>query len=213
VPSLPAAPFLYPIVDAALLGGRPLDVSVGALARGGAALVQLRAKQLADDELARAAREAVAAARRAGVLLLVNDRLDVARIAGADGVHLGQRDLRPSDARRVLGGDAVVGLSTHTLEQVDAAAGEPVDYVAFGPVFPTRTKSDPDAVVGLELLRQARARCRRPLVAIGGITLANAAAVAAAGADGAAVISALLSAADLEAAARAFVAVLRGRPD
>jgi thiamine-phosphate pyrophosphorylase len=181
---------------------------VAALARGGARVLQLRAKRLSDRDLLEAVRGAVDAARREGGLLIVNDRPDVALVAGADGVHLGQDDLAPRDARRLLGPGTLLGLSTHTLEQVAVAASEPVDYVAFGPVFPTTTKDAVEPAVGTEGLRRARALTRLPLVAIGGITEANVSEVVEAGADGVAVISALLRAADLSAAARGFQAAL-----
>ena len=108
------------------------------------------------------------------MLLVVNDRADVARMLGADGVHVGQDDLPPREVRRLLPAGSILGLSTHGLGQLDAARDEPVDYVAIGPVFPTRTKADPHPVVGLETVRRARQRTRRPLVAIGGITAENA---------------------------------------
>ena len=144
-------------------------------------------------------------ARRGGALFVVNDRPDVALMVGADGVHLGQEDLPPAEARRVMGNDAIVGRSTHSLEQVRASLGEPVDYVAIGPVFQTASKANPDPVVGPELLREARALTDLPLVAIGGIDAARAVVAIAAGADGVAVLSALTDAPDLEQAARAFV--------
>jgi thiamine-phosphate pyrophosphorylase len=197
-------------VDAASLRGRGVGEVVGALARGGARLLQLRAKDLTDRAFLELAREAVLAARQAGVALLVNDRPDVARILGADGVHVGQDDLPARDARTLLGPEALIGLSTHGLEQLRATEAEPVDYVAIGPVFPTRTKKDPDPVVGVELVRGARAETRRALVAIGGITAANARAVVEAGADGVAVISDILSADDVEAALRRLVAAIGG---
>jgi thiamine-phosphate pyrophosphorylase len=209
VPALPAGPFLYPVVDAALLGERPVGLSVAALVAGGARIVQLRAKGLSDGRLLELAAEALAVTRGAGALLVVNDRPDVARILGADGVHLGQEDLAPHEVRALLAPGSIVGLSTHSLEQLGRAEAEPVDYVAIGPVFPTRTKSHPDPVVGLEMVRRARERTRRPLVAIGGITSENARSVVEAGADGVAVISALLLAADLEGAAREMSRRLR----
>lgn len=205
---LPPGPFLYPILDADLLGSRPCGAVVAALAGAGARIVQLRAKGVSDRVLFALAQEAAGAAREAGVLFVVNDRPDVALMLGADGVHLGQGDLPPAEARRLLGADAIVGWSTHSLEQLDHAAGEPVDYVAFGPVFPTATKPDAEPVVGLAGLRAARARTVRPLVAIGGLTLQNARDAAAAGADGLAVISALMSAPELGAAARAWIGTL-----
>jgi len=207
---LPPGPFVYPILDADLLAGRPCGAAVADLARGGARIVQLRAKGVSDRVLYTLAREALSAARAAGMLFLVNDRPDVALMLGADGVHLGQDDLPPADARRLLGAEAIVGWSTHSLGQLEDAALLPVDYVAFGPVFPTVTKRDADPVVGLDLLRAARARTTRPLVAIGGITAANARATAAAGADGLAVISGILAAPEPAAAVRALVAAIAG---
>jgi thiamine-phosphate pyrophosphorylase len=164
--------------------------------------VQVRAKAMPDRTLLELVEEAQAAARAARGALLVNDRADVARIVGADGVHVGQDDLPPAACRAVLGPQALVGFSTHTAGQVEAAARAPIDYLAVGPVFPTRTKADPDPVVGLELVRSARRSWPGPLVAIGGITADNARAVIEAGADGVAVISALLDGGDLAEAMR-----------
>jgi len=207
--ALPSGPFLYPVLDVGLLGGRAVGTAVAAVAAGGVRIVQFRAKGLPDRRLFTLATEAAAAAREAGVLLVVNDRADVARMLGADGVHVGQDDLPPREVRRLLPSGSILGLSTHGLGQLDAARDEPVDYVAIGPVFPTRTKADPHPVVGLEIVRRARQRTRRPLVAIGGITAENARSVVEAGADGVAVISALLGADDLTEAARTFQARLR----
>jgi thiamine-phosphate pyrophosphorylase len=204
VRGLPARPFLYPILDAGALAGRPVADAVRAVAAGGARLVQWRAKGLADAALLRSAREAAAAAHEAGLALIVNDRPDVARLAGADGVHVGQLDLPPAACRAVLGPQALVGLSTHDVAQLVAGRGEPVDYLAVGPVFPTRSKADADPVVGLDLVRRARAAWRGTLVAIGGLTPENAPSVVDAGADGIAVISALLGPEDLAEAVRRF---------
>lgn len=178
------------------------------MVRAGCRLVQVRAKPTTDAAFVALALEAVAAAHAEGGLVLVNDRPDVARLAGADGVHLGQDDLPPRDARAVLGSAALVGLSTHDPAQVEAAAAEPVDYVAVGPVFETRTKADTHPVVGLAGVRAARARTRLPLVAIGGITAANAGEVIAAGADGVAVVSAVLAGDDVSAALRRLRAAI-----
>jgi thiamine-phosphate pyrophosphorylase len=208
---LPNRPFLYAIVDTGRLGARAAGDAAAALARGGAALVQLRAKDVTDRRLLALAEEVRDGARREGALFIVNDRPDVARLVAADGVHLGQGDVPPAAARAVLGEGAIVGRSTHSLAQLQDALREPVDYVALGPVFATSTKADTEPVVGVELLRRARALTERPLVAIGGIDLSRAADVVAAGADGLAVISALLDAPDLEQAARAFVQALLPR--
>jgi thiamine-phosphate pyrophosphorylase len=140
---------------------------------------------------------------------LVNDRADVAALCGADGVHLGQEDLPPEKAQRLLGASSIIGYSTHNREQVIQAARLPVDYIAVGPIFPTATKQDPDPVVGVELIAEARRVTGKPLVAIGGITLENAPAALAAGASAVAVISDLLAAPDIETRARQYLAALK----
>jgi len=173
----------------------------GALA-GGASVVQLRLKLSGDGEALAFAREALAHTRAAGALLFVNDRFDLALLAGADGVHLGQDDLAPeripADARARL----LVGLSTHTLEQVRESRTRPVDYVAFGPIFGTRSKASEFSPRGLASLCQAVALAGRPLVAIGGITAETAAQVREAGAVAMAVISAIADASDPAEATR-----------
>jgi thiamine-phosphate pyrophosphorylase len=141
-------------------------------------------------------------AAHAGVTFLVNDRCDLAMAIDADGVHLGQHDLPVSYARKLLGPDKLVGLSTHNESQVRAAADLPIDYLAFGPVFPPRSKTDHDPVVGLSALADARPLTTRPLFAIGGIARDEVRAVIQAGADGIAVISAVLSAPDVGRAVR-----------
>ena len=205
---LPPRPFVYPVVDVGVLGPRPIGEAVAALARGGARILQLRAKDASAGLFVGLAREAIAAAFGTGMLVLINDRPDIARIASAHGVHVGQDDLAPRDVRALLPPGGLVGLSTHGPEEVEASDAEPVDYVAIGPVFPTASKSDPRPVVGLEMVRLARRLTRRPLVAIGGITRQNARLVVDAGADGVAVISDILAAADLEAAVKSFRAAL-----
>lgn len=189
---LPPFPFVYPILDADLLAGRDPGAVAASLVAGGAPLLQVRGKGLSDRELVLMVRKVIAAARPAG-LVLVNDRPDVARIAGADGVHVGQDDLDPSEARRIVGTEALVGVSTHSRRQLVDANGSPVDYVAIGPVFATRTKRAADPVVGLAGVREARRISRHPVVAIGGITAGNAEAVAQAGAHVVAVASAVVT--------------------
>lgn len=205
---LPPSPFLYPIVDVTALGNRPVGEAVAQLVRAGVGVLQIRGKALTDRRLLEVVGEACRAAHAGGARLIVNDRPDVARLAGADGVHLGQEDLAPRDARSVLPEGALVGLSTHTLDQLRAALDQPVDYVAVGPVYPTRSKERPDPVVGPGLVAAARGLTRLPLVAIGGIARPNALEVVEAGADGLAVISDLLSSSDLEQAAREFLGIL-----
>jgi len=190
-----ALPRFYAILDPSL---RP-DVSLAEFAllltQAGVRLVQLRAKSLGSRGLLEAARELVSALP-ASCRLIVNDRVDVALLAGAAGVHVGQDDLPLAAARHVVGFDRIVGFSTHTAEQVDAANSTPVDYLAFGPVFATATKADHESVVGCEGLREARRRSTRPLVAIGGITPENAGQVIEAGADSVAVIAGWMAAED-----------------
>jgi thiamine-phosphate pyrophosphorylase len=193
----PQLPQLYAITDARLSGLSHAE-QVARLADGGAQFIQLREKQASSRDFYREAEEALRGARARGVTLIINDRADIALALEADGVHLGQDDLSPEAARRLLGEHSIIGYSTHSLEQLDAAARLPVTYVAFGPVFPTRSKEKPDEVVGLSLLARARAALPHtiPLVAIGGITRANARAALSAGADAVAVISALVCAPD-----------------
>jgi len=164
------------------------------MSAGGISLVQLREKEQPALEFYEQARAAVAVAARSGVQLIINDRVDVAVAVGANGVHLGQDDIPPEAARMLLGGEAIVGYSTHNVEQARAALKLPIDYLAVGPIFQTATKSDTSPVLGLEGLRAVRRAIGSfPLVAIGGITQANARTVIEAGADSVAVISALLS--------------------
>lgn len=187
-------PRIYPITDARLSGLSHAE-QVARLCEGGATLVQLREKHLSPREFCREAVEALRVARACGARLVVNDRADIALALGADGVHLGQDDLPPDAARRLLGDGAIVGFSTHDLAQAAEAALLPVTYIAFGPVFATSSKENPERVVGLEGLRRAREVIgeRIPLVAIGGVTRENARAVLEAGADSVAVIGALVS--------------------
>ncbi|MCA1593200.1 MAG: thiamine phosphate synthase [Acidobacteria bacterium] len=189
-------PKLYPVTDR-LLSGLSHAEQVARLADGGATLIQLREKHLSPREFYREAGEALRVARARGVRLIINDRVDIALAIGADGVHLGQDDLSPEAARALLGGEAIIGFSTHNIEQARNAARLPVSYVANGPVFATSSKEKPEPVVGLDNLRRVRDALEgKPLVAIGGINRTNARAVLEAGADSVAVIGALLSPAD-----------------
>ncbi len=185
-------PPIYPITDVRLSVLSHAD-QVRQLAAAGAQIVQLREKAASPREFYPAAVEAKAVALWHGVKLIINDRVDIAHALGADGVHLGQTDMPPRLARKVLGSSSIIGISTHTIEQVREAVDEPVDYIAFGPIFPTSTKVNPDAVVGLELLAQVKGLIAPlPLVAIGGITRRNARQVLDAGGDSVAVISDIL---------------------
>jgi thiamine-phosphate pyrophosphorylase len=158
---------------------------------GGASFIQLRDKEASGRELLDQAIACLKLTREAGATLIINDRVDVALTAGADGVHLGQDDLSVDEAREILGEDKIIGVSTHSIDQFRAALETSANYIALGPVFPTLTKENTVPVVGLELVREARKLTDRPLVAIGGINLGRAPEVIEAGADCVAVISAL----------------------
>ena len=194
---------LYPIIDLAVLQ-RPLEPVLAGLAGAGVQWVQLRGKQLSSGDLFRECRRLVALARPLGLKVIVNDRADLALVSGADGVHLGQEDLPAAEARRILGEKAIIGFSTHGLQQALQARDMPVDYLAIGPVFPTRTKENPDPVVERQELQAIRERVAKPLVAIGGITLENAPALFRSGVDSVAVIRDLLPAADIRQRATGY---------
>ena len=192
---------LHLVTDSALCGARGILAVVEAAVRGGVTCVQLREKSLDTRAFVERARALKAWLLPLGVPLLINDRVDVALACGADGVHVGQNDMTPEDVRRLMPG-GLIGLSVESLAQLAAAERAPVDYYGISPVFATRSKHDAAPALGLDGLRAIRAGTRRPLVAIGGIDAGNAADVMAAGADGLAVVSALCSTADPEAAAR-----------
>lgn len=205
-------PGLYPITDRRL-SGLSHAAQVARLCEGGARLVQLREKHLSPREFYAEALEALTVARSFGAKLVINDRADVALAVGAYGLHLGQEDLPPEAARRLLGERAVIGFSTHNVEQAVAAARLHLDYVAVGPVFDTSSKERPDPSIGLEGVKRVReATGKLPLVAIGGITRESARAVLQAGADSVAVIGALLDTsgdpAEITRRTRGFLALL-----
>lgn len=194
----------------AILDRADLALARALVVGAGATVLQVRLKPASTRELLAAARMARQVTRAAGAMLVVNDRVDVAIAAEADGVHLGQDDLPPARLPAAARARLLVGRSTHTLEQARAARAEDVDYAAFGPVFGTASKESKYAARGLALLAEAaRAVAPLPLVAIGGIDLARAASVRAAGAAGVAVISVVAGAGDPVAATRALVAALR----
>ena len=186
-------PKVYPLTDVGMTGLSHAE-QTRRLAIGGASLVQVREKALSVKEFYSEAELALEAARELGVRLLINDRVDIALTLGADGVHLGQDDLPPEQARKLLGDHAIIGYSTHNVAQALDARALPLNYIAVGPIFATTTKTDTSPVLGLEGLRAIRdAVGDIPLVAIGGITGENAASVLGAGADSVAVIGGLLS--------------------
>ncbi len=186
-------PRVYALTNVQLSGLSHAE-QVELLSLGGASLVQLREKQMPALEFYEQAKAAVTVAERSGVQLIVNDRVDVALVVGARGVHLGQDDLPPDAARKLLGESAIVGYSTHNVDQALKAVKLPIDYLAIGPIFQTTSKTDTAPVLGLEGLSAVRRAIGEfPLVAIGGITHSNARDTIEAGADSVAVISALLA--------------------
>jgi thiamine-phosphate pyrophosphorylase len=202
-----ALPPLYVILDAALLPSDPIEF-VKRLMGAGARLFQYRNKTAPAREVLLTAQALNITVRQEGGSFLVNDRPDIARLAGASGVHVGQDDLDVADARKIVGVGAIVGISTHNLEQFRQAAERDADYVAVGPIFETRSKVRPDPVVGLELIRQARKLTNKPIVAIGGINLERTADVMRAGADSVAVISDILAAKNPATRVKQFLEIL-----
>ena len=208
---------LYAILDRSVAGGRELPDLLDAVLSGGARLVQLREKTMPLAELLPLAQRLARRCREVGALFIVNDRADLALAAGADGLHVGQDDLPARRARQILRPWMILGVSTHDAEQARRAVADGADYVAVGSIYPTTTKAG-FQLVGPELIRRVRAEVQVPLVGIGGITVDNAGAVLAAGADAVAVISALCAAPDPKAATQVFLERLgptapRGRPD
>jgi thiamine-phosphate pyrophosphorylase len=198
---------LNAIVDPERANGRALAELARMVVAGGATLIQLRDKHGTTRSMIEQARAIKAALAGTGVPLVVNDRVDVALVAGADGVHVGQDDMRVEDARRLLGREAIIGLSIKSVALANAAPIDQLDYVGVGGVYATTSKDNPNPPIGVDGLRDIVAALRRrrrdlPICGIAGIDAGNAAAVIAAGADGAAVISALSMQADPEAAAR-----------
>ena len=190
-----ALPRLYVILDAGLIQG-PVQVLGKQLLDAGVRLLQYRGKNVGAGEMLETSQQLAAMAHKRGATFLVNDRPDVAWLAGADGVHVGQDDLGVEQARALAGGGRLVGVSTHNLQQFEKAQATSADYIAIGPIFETSSKANPDPVVGVEMVRRLRPLTKKPMVAIGGIRLERAAEVIEAGADSVAVISDIVSAAD-----------------
>jgi thiamine-phosphate pyrophosphorylase len=195
-------PGLYALCDDGAGSTRPVEAQAEQLLEGGVRVLQLRLKHTAASVAVALARQLAARARAAGAVLLVNDRVDWALLAGADGVHLGEEDLPPAEARRLLGRSALVGVTVRSAAEAEAARTAGADYVGLGPVFSPRSKQVAAPVLGLEAFRRAVAACPLPVVGIGGIGLSSIRRVAAAGAYGAAVVSDLLDAEDIPARAR-----------
>ena len=203
-------PALYAILDATPTLSSDSALSfANKLVSAGVELLQLRAKNLTPRQFHDLAHALISGLTSHPVRVMINDRADIAAMVGAHGVHVGQEDLPVADARKICPSPQWVGVSTHNLEQLRAADLTSADYIAVGPVFPTVTKENPDPVVGLEFLRAARKITRKPLVAIGGITVQSAGEVFRAGADSAAVISDLAVAPDPAQRAREYLAIAK----
>ncbi len=197
---------LYAILDPDQTGGRPFAPVLDAMLAGGVSVLQLRVKDRPADEFLRLALSVRERTSRAGCLFIVNDRVDIALAAGADGVHLGQEDL-PMEAARPLVGKKLIGVSTHSVEQAEEAERGGADYIGFGPMFPTRTKETGYETRGLSMLAAVRRRVSLPIVAIGGITAENVAQTWSSGADAAAMISYLTRGGDAGARVREILAI------
>jgi thiamine-phosphate pyrophosphorylase len=200
-------PRLYVILDSALLTISVEDCAQE-FADAGVRLLQYRAKDVPALNMLNVSRTLASLLVPRGVSFIVNDRPDIAILAEATGVHVGQEDLGVESARELVGKEKLVGVSTHNLEQFQAAAETSADYIAVGPVFATSSKVNPDPVVGTEFVRRVRDLCEKPIVAIGGITLENAASVIKAGADCVAVISDILRAPDRGRRAKQYLEIL-----
>ena len=203
---------LYLVTDRLAARGRDLEEVIARALEGGVRAIQLREKDLPAGELLRMGRRLLPRVRRAGAALLIHDRVDVALALGAEGVHLARGSLRPREVRGLAGSGILIGASCHGLEEVREAVESGADFVVLGPVYATPSKARYGPPLTVEIIRQAREICPRPLLAIGGITAARVPEVIEAGADGVAVISAVLSAADAAAATgEILAAVARAR--
>jgi thiamine-phosphate pyrophosphorylase len=211
-PLHPAAWGLYVITDQHQTESRSLEEVIAAALAGGARAFQLREKDLSARELCRLAENLLTRTRRAGALLLINDRVDVALGVGADGVHLTRRSLPPAAVRSILRPGMRLGVSCHTREEALEAASGGADFILLGPIFPTSSKAAYGPPAGPVLIRQVRPAVACPILGVGGITAENAGEVLGAGADGVAVISAVMSARDVAAATRALLAAVRRAP-
>jgi thiamine-phosphate pyrophosphorylase len=187
-------PRLYPILDPEIAARHGVDPIAAAeqILEGGATILQFRHKGFFSREVFAQLERVAELCRNAGALFVVNDRADLAALTNA-ALHLGQEDLTPSAARKLVGAKTLIGFSTHNEAQLRAAAAEPADYLALGPIFGTASKQNPDPIVGIDELRRLRPLTNRPLVAIGGITRANAQSILAAGADSVAIIGDLFA--------------------
>jgi thiamine-phosphate pyrophosphorylase len=202
-----ALPPLYVILDAALLPSNPIELTKHLL-EAGVRLFQYRNKTAPPRELLHASQALCLTIRQHDGSFVVNDRADICRLAGANGVHLGQDDLSVGGARNIVGNHTLIGISTHNLLQFETAVESGADYIATGPIFPTTTKRNLEPVTGVEFIRKARKLTQTPIVAIGGITPERAREAIDAGADGVAVISDILTAKNPAERARQYLEIL-----
>ena len=190
-------PIIYPIIDGSIVTLDNIGKTAEAIIDGGAKILQLRAKSLSSKEFLETARIIRKITKDKGTVFIVNDRVDIALLTDADGVHLGQGDLPVKEARRLLGNNKIIGYSTHNLREALEAVRLPVDYISFGPIFPTKTKEDAQTPKGLKGLSEVRKAVEIPIVAIGGITETNMVHVLKEGVEGVAMISEILTVKDI----------------
>src|SRR3990170_7408371 len=190
-------PPIYPIIDSSLIPSADTEKTATAIINGSARIIQFRTKGLSSREFLKSAFIVRKITEDRDVIFIVNDRVDIALIVDADGVHLGQDDLPAKEARRLLGNDRIIGYSTHNLREALEAVRLPVDYISFGPIFPTKTKEDVQTPKGLKLLSEVRKAVEIPIVAIGGITETNMIHVLKQRADSVAMISEITTALDI----------------
>ncbi|MEK7829097.1 MAG: thiamine phosphate synthase [Deltaproteobacteria bacterium] len=190
-------PNIYPIIDISLISSDKIRETAQAVIDGGAKILQLRAKKLSSWEFLETARIIRKITKDKGAVFIVNDRIDIALLTDADGVHLGQDDLPVKEARRLLGNNKIIGYSTHNIREAHAAKKLSVDYISFGPIFATKTKEDAQTPKGLKGLDEVRKAVKIPIVAIGGITETNMAHVLKQGVESVAMISEILAAKDI----------------
>lgn len=200
---------VYIVVDTDFAQGRGLKEVITAAIKGGATIIQLREKKATTREMLEMGKAALRLCRTASIPLIINDRVDLAMALDADGVHLGPHDMPVAIGRKLLGNNKIIGASASTVEEALAAKRDCADYLGAGTIYATATKSDAGIPIGLEILTKIKKATMMPVVGIGGITLENAAPVIAAGADGVAVISAVVAAPDITAATRSLCQVVQ----
>lgn len=198
-------PRIYPIIDSGLIAFEHMEKTAQAIANGGAKILQLRAKDFSSAEFLKSAMIIRKITKKNGIIFIVNDRVDVALLSDADGVHLGQEDIPVKEARRLVGDDKIIGYSTHNLREAHAAKKLPVDYISFGPIFSTKTKHDAETPKGIRGLSEAVNAAGIPVVAIGGITESAVGHALKQGAASAAMISDILTAPDIAGKVRRLI--------